>query len=767
MNAVVKFPGQSKDPNKKSPQQWSDYWKTEFAAAEPDAAKFQKAGEKILKLFLMENGVKDDRVVDEQTGLFHSNVDTVISMLFGQLPKADVSRTFADANDDVARVAAEMIERMLNQDIQTPGNDYESILRAVIQDRLLPGLGSARVRYDYNSHTETDPGHPDMVHPDTGEVLVAGTPAQEFEVMDDEWVDTIYTHWKDILWSPARTHAEIRWKAFRTYMDKEELIARFQQPENAFKVKIDEIPMKSKGPLANKGLTPSYQESKDVEPQAEVWEIWDLTRKKVFWFCKGYQSILDMKDDPLELDQFFPDPPPLIANTTTSKFIPKSDYAMAQDLYISIDVLENRISRLTEACKLVGVYDKSNDEIKRLFNEGVENQLIPVDNWAMFAEKGGLEGTIQWLPIEAVTNVIEQLTTLQQKKIEQLYEITGMSDLLRGGSQQQYTSAEETGAKVQFGSVRLQRLQNEIARFVGNLENLKAEIICKHFQPESILSQSNIMKTPDAQFAQQAVDFIKNDKTFQWRVIIQPESMALADYQQMKADRTEFLGAMSQFMQSAAPLAEMDQDITPFLLQLLQWALAGFKGSQQIEGVMDQAVRAFQLKSQQGQGKPKPDPKMDQIKAEGQIKIQTLQMQAQVDQEQQVAKQKMEFERAQADHQAYMANQQMQMQLEQQKFENQMEILKATLVVNLAKLTAQQKADTSSEAIQMIHEAEKTKMNAAADTHAATLDAAVDNQKAANAKDVATHTTQKQKEATTHAASVQAKSQDSGDGADK
>jgi len=56
---------------------------------------------------------------------------------------------------------------------------------------------------------------------------VAATPPLTEEHIEEEWVDILYTHWKDFLWSPARTHGEIRWKAFRSYMCKEELEKRF------------------------------------------------------------------------------------------------------------------------------------------------------------------------------------------------------------------------------------------------------------------------------------------------------------------------------------------------------------------------------------------------------------------------------------------------------------------------------------------------------------------------------------------------------------
>ena len=753
-----------------TPTGWADRWADEFAAAKPAMDKFHKAGEKVLKVFLGDLGMKDDRVSDERLNLFYANIITVQSIMFGNLPKAEVDRKFADAEDDVARVGAEILERILNQDIQNPGNDLRSILTQVLSDRLLPGLGSARIRYDYTSDIQViAPEIPPVLHPLTGQTIVEGQPEQTGEKVTDEWVDVVYTHWKDFKWSPARTHAEIRWKAFRSYMDKKELTKRFGPDSDAeYDIKIEDIPLNSKGPF---GRDDRNSDQKTVKPQAEVWEIYNIEDRKVYWYVEGFDTILDCKDDPLELDQFWPDPPPLVANLTTSRFLPKSDYAMMQDLYSAIDVLETRIARLTEACKLVGVYDKANDEIKRVFQEGVENQLIPVDNWAMFAEKGGLQGNIEWLPIEDVVKVIEQLQQLQQAKIGQLYELMGLADILRGASQQAYTSAEETKAKTMYASVRLQRLQDEFAIWVANLQNLKVEVICRYFDPQTIIKQSNILMSYDAELAQKAVEFLKSDETRKFRIIVQPESMAAADYQQLKQDRTDFLMAISQFMQSAAPLLQLDPGAQPYLLQMLKWGLAGFKGAQEIEGVMDQAIKvALADAKKKASQPPKPTPdeiKSQQIQAEGQMKLQILQAQAQADAAREQQKQAMELERAQADHQSELEKIQQNRALEQQKFEMQMEILKAQLIVNLAKLNAQQKADVSSQAIDMIHHAEQTKMDAAADTHAATLNAAVDNQKTQNAMALTSHQTDKAKEAATHAAKVQVQSKDKGNGASK
>lgn len=767
-----------------TPQGWASRWKDEFAAAKPTLAKFHKSGDKITKIFLGEQGVKDDRVVDETLNLFYANTVTIQALCFGGMPKAEVDRTFADAADEKARVAAEMLERMLNQDIQDPGQGMIDVFKQGIDDRLIPGMGNARVRYDFKEDIRDVPGSGSPAITDAmGIVVQAAVAPQQEPHIADEWVDIVYTHWKDFMWSPARTHGEIRWKAFRSYMSKEELKKRFgpKDPEEGAsdddlqnqatdnedstpELDIDEIPLNSKGPFGKQ--TDKAPDTKQIIPQAEVWEIWCKATRKVFWFVEGFDQILDEQDDPLELDQFWPDAPPLIANATTGKYQPKADYAIAQDLYAAVDVLQRRISRLTDACKLVGVYDKSNDEVKRLFQEGVENQLIPVDNWAMFAEKKGLDGVIQWLPLDAVIATIEQLQNQQDRKIQQLYGLTGMADVLRGTSQQQYTSAEETKTKATYASVRMQKLQQEIAGWVAHLQNLKAEIICKHFQPESIIKQSNIMMTPDGPLAQKAIAFMQRDDSIMFRIRVQPETMAMADYQQLKADRTDFMMAISQFMQSAAPLMEQNKQATPILLQMLRWGLAGFKGAQEIQGVLDQAIKGATQEAQKPE-QPKPDPKLQAIQAESQAKIQILQEQAKADAQKDAAKQQMELQRAQADHQAYLEGLQQQQQLEQLKFQNAMELEKAQLVVALAKLGAQQQADSQSKAIDMLHHVEQTSIDAKADTHKATLDAAVDTSKTQNAVDLATHQTDQQKEAATHAAKVQVQSSDKGNGAAK
>lgn len=594
--------------------QWKR-WNEEITAAKKEFAQWQKNAKKVIQRFLDHRSQEQDEWGELTTrlNLFHANITTLMCMLYGKIPKVEVARSHADANDAVARVAGLMLTRILNTDIEEAGEDIASVFRNGLQDRLLPGLGSARVQYQYTSKKHIVPA---IVDPDTGEDTA---PAVEIETLDTEWVDVVYTHWQDILWSTARTHPEIRWKAYRAWLDKEEFAIRFPDAP------IDKIDFKNKGPI----MKSRGEKQETVNPQVEVWEIWDKRKKCVYWWTECHEILLDHMEDPLGLKGFFPDPPPLIANATTSKYMPKSDYSIAQDLYRDIDKLQTRISLLTDACKLVGIYDKSQEGIKRIFTEGVENDLIPVDNWAMFAEKGGLKGLIDWVPIDAVVGAIEILTTKQGEKIQQLYQVTGMNDVMRGAAQSSdRTSATRDQLEASYGSIRIEALQNEFARWVGDLQSLKVEVIAHHYDEETIITQSNILATEDGAdqaLVEQAIALIKDGDSHRWRITVRPETLAIADYAQLKQDRTEYINALALFMQSAAPLLEMDPGSLPTLLKLLKWGLSGFRGASEIEGVMDQAIARIEKQPPQ----PKQDPKAAADAAKAQADAQKIQQEMQ------------------------------------------------------------------------------------------------------------------------------------------
>jgi Mg2+ and Co2+ transporter CorA len=582
------------------------FWIEEISSAQKRLKDWHKRASKINERYLGEHVKRDG---DFSLNFFHSNTKTLQDMLYSNLPKVEASRTQADAQDDTARVAAEIIERLMNLDIAANGEEYDSVLRSCLQDRLIPGLGCARVRYEMESETYTIP--------DDGI-----TPEHEETVIVSESAPVEYYHWQDVLWSWGRSFADLTWIAFRAYLTKSEVEKRFG------KKAADGVEY-TKQKVAENADVENRDEDKSPWAKAEIWEIWDETDRVVRWFAAGASSLLDEKDDPLQLTGFFPCPPFLIANATTSLYRPTPDYLMSQDLYNQLDKLQTRIATITEAVKVVGVYDASADGVKRMLKEGVENDLIPVDEWAMFAESGGLKGKIDWLPLQDIAATLQKLQELRDETIRLLQQVTGMADVMQGQLNSPYEGVGQSQLKAQFGSVRVQALQDQFARFAGDLMQLKAEVICKHFEPQSIVEQSNIMYSESAELAPQAVQLLKAPNMAYVRIIVRPETIAMQDFGRLKAERTEFLNAMATFMQSAAPLVQQDPAAMPYLLKMLQWTMAGFKGSQQIEAVLDRAVDDSIRKLEQQQGQPDPQQQAEQAKQQGEM--QKIQAKAQAD----------------------------------------------------------------------------------------------------------------------------------------
>jgi hypothetical protein len=606
-------------------------WAKEIELAENFFRDYQEDAVRCVHAFVDEHNESLPARPKYKLNLFNSNVTTLTSIMYAKLPKVEADRRFADPNDDVARVASEIVTRILQNDLNDPEDKLAGVLKQALQDRLVAGLGAARVRYCLEEN------------PAKGK---EGEEGYEAASKKDEWCDIEYVHWRDVLWSPCRTPAEMRWIAFRVYLTKGEVTARFG------KEIADTLPFASRGPTLDPGEGKASEMSGHQDAaQAEVWEIWDKASKRVYWFVKGFTKFLDVKEDPMNLPGFFPNAPSMIANTTTLKLIPKPDYLLSEDLYEEINELEARIAMLTKACKAVGVYPANAKEIGRILTEACENDMVPVENWAMFADKGGLKGQIDYFPIKEVAETIQILVQQQQLRIQQLYQVTGMSDIIRGQASTQGVTATEQRIKAQFASTRMQSFQDEFANFASELLNRKVCLIRKFYDRQRILDLSNILNTPDAQFAEAAIKLIKDDPNFDCRVAIRAESMAQIDYEALKTERSEFLNGVASFLGSAAPLLESMPAAAPFLLELLKFNLAGMKGSKQMEGVFDQAIAAQMKQQQEAAANPQPTPeeKAQQLKNEGAVQV------------------------AQAKAQADMAGKQQEAQLEMQKMAQELQ----------------------------------------------------------------------------------------------
>jgi hypothetical protein len=579
-----------------TPNGLAQKWQTEIQASQQELLKFHQDANRITQRYLDK---RDAYAKDEsKVNLFWSTMQVLLSMLYARPPKADVARSFQDYDDDVARVSGTMLQRLLNRAFDDNVSAWDSAVRQGIEDWLVVGCGQIWLRYEVT----TEPYEIPAVFDEYGQEL---SPAQEAERIVNEDAPCDYIYWEDFFYSPARTWHEVRWVARRVFMTKDQLVARFGE------VIAAQVPL---GNYSKKDQVNDQSPKHDPWSKAEVFEIWCKEKRKVYWYAKSCDIILDVKDDPLGLDGFFPCPKPLAANVTSSNFMPRADYIFAQDQFNELDEINTRITWLTRAARVAGVYDKSAEGIQRLYNQTTENQLIPVDNWAMFAERGGVKGQVDFAPIDQVVNAIDHLRQYRQDKVTQIYEVLGVSDIMRGSSKASETAAAQQ-IKAQFGSTRIQLKQFYIADWITQALRIKAEIICKHFQPETIIKRSNIERTPDAPLAMAAVQLLKDEEMNEYRINIEADSMAALDWAAERDAAVQFMQGLGAFISQVAPMAQQVPQAAPVLMSLLQWSVSKFRVSTQIESVLDQAISSLK---QQGMPQPKPNPLQEAEVAEKQ-----------------------------------------------------------------------------------------------------------------------------------------------------
>lgn len=662
-----------------------ELWAGEIDAAEKELKDFHKRAEMTNKRFVDERDMLT--ASRKWFNIFYANTNILESALYATLPKPTVTRKYLDYNDDVARVASTILQRCISEDLDDPEDTTDDTMRHCVQDRLVPGLAVAWLRLETDTAPLSVPSVP-------GEME---TEEAQPETITDQRVIVDYVYWKDFVWSPCRVWAERRWIGRKVYMTREELIKRFGD-EIGKEVPLNFTVTPSRSQDDGQSSTPK----EEILKKAIVYEIWDRVNYKVVWYVKGYSRLLDEKDDFLNLEGFEPCPRPMLANISTSNTAPRPDYYMIQDQYSELDTINNRISLLIQACKVVGVYDKAAIGVSRMLTEGFDNQLIPVDNWAMFAEKGGLKGTLDWLPLEAVVQALTQLNMARETIKGQIYELTGIADIVRGASK----ASETLGAqqiKAQFASVRIKKLQDEVARFASDIMRIKAEIMVKHFMPELLIKKSNIKATEEDQvLIDKAMQLLTSTEGFEWRIEVNADTLAQADYAAEKTDRTEFMTMISKFMQQYGPMVQSAPASIPLMLTMLKWAVAGFRNARDIEGILDRELDRLTKEAKMPKAPPPPDPELLKMQAEEkraqeqhQFDMQMKQVEFAIDQQTNA----MEIQRQQTEQALEQQRLEMEMAMERQQQQQTMmfEAMMAQLKLSTATKEAELKLETARE----------------------------------------------------------------------
>lgn len=739
-------------------------WKNEldFASKDKKYTEWLDRSAKIVKRY------RDERenpaaIARRRMNILWSNVETLRPAIYGKMPKPLVERRFMD-RDPAARLASTVLERCLQVQMEV-GYYHKSVGQAVL-DHLLPGMGQIWVRYEPKIEQDVEAAENARIDGEekTAREVEDDGDGEIYEKIAFERACVDYVHYRDFLWGPARFWEEVPWVGRRSWLTRSEIAEKFfgGDLEKAKQITLDYTPDRAKDKIEQNDSALTFFK------KAEIWEIWNKPDQTVYFIAPGTPDIVlkQEKNPVLKLEGFWPCPRPLFATQTNDTLVPVPDYVEYQDQASELDDLTARIAALTTALRVNGVYDSSVPALARILQDGQDNKLVPVDQWAAFAEKGGMAGAISLVPIKEIAEVLIGLYQARSQVKNDMFEVNGLSDIVRGQAQTGTATATEQRIKGQFASMRLQERRDEVARFCRDVLAIQAEVISEMFSDEILMEMSGVglmiqddvrkavegvqppppppqpqegqpidpqqmqmmqmqaqqafeqAKQQAAQAAQQkgmqefqaALQILRSDKLRGFRVDIETDSTIAADIDADKKAATELVTSTMQGLQGAGEIVAQAPELMKPIGGLLMFAFRRFRVGRTLESALEEALDQIdeRIEAQKNQA---PPPSPEQIKVEGEM-----------------AKQRAESERDQQKHQLEMQAKQADFQMEQQRNAMEMEKMRAELEIERERLNMEREKLAMQERSMLMKaqvDANKTAMQADANaqSHAMAMEA--------------------------------------------
>lgn len=658
-------------------------WLDALDLADREEKTWRERGKVVLRIYRDDDkdNIAVDRAAKRKFNILYSNTETLAPAVYNSTPIPDVRRRFRDT-DPVGRVAAQILERCLSYSLDVYG--FDARMEAVVKDALLPGRGVARVRYE-------------PIIGEDGSILS--------ESVSCEAVD-----WQRFRRGPARFWDDMPWIAFEHFLTRDEL--------NRLSPKI--------GPKVNLDCSVSDKRREDGAPEPElmkrarVWEIWDKERREVLFIAPSYkEGPVARLEDPLGLRGFFPVPKPIYAIETPGNLVPVPLYRSYQGLAEDLEEVSRRIAALVKALRWRGAYlDPAMGDFLSKFEDLEDGGILPVENPAAM-QGGGLEKAFWFQPVEVLAGVLTQMYEARERIKQAIYEITGISDIVRGASMASETATAQQ-IKAQWGSLRVQKLQREVQRFARDLLRMKAELIAEKFQPATIFamsatqlpSQADLQMAqaqgqqipPDVVTAEAVVQFLRDEALRSYRVDIETDSTIRADLSGEQQNISQFVQGFGGFIQSIGPAVQagfVPMDKAASLLKAFSRAFnLGRDAEDAIESLGDQPPpqqadpnAAAQQQAQAEQAKMQAEMQAEQMRL--QAEMQAAQMKAQIDAQTQQAKLAADLDAERVKQEAETQREAMRLRAEAQRHEQAMiaQLQIATIKARATVEAAEEKAE--------------------------------------------------------------------------
>lgn len=521
-----------------------DLWMHKISVAEKKFAEYYDLITEIRQYY------RNDKKRNKQN-IFWASVETLKPFVYFKQPQPFVVRVNKNANQAQA-LACKILERALAWNMKQ--FDFDSVVKYARNDFLLSGMGILWEQY-------------------CSSFKQVGT---DF-IKDKEKVETTYVSPTMFLADTDKVNVweDVEWIARRMYMNISEVAANFSA-ETVEKVRSQ--------CGQNSVLT--------------VYEIWDKPTRTIYYISPQYGAdFLHIQPDVLHLSGFFPCPKPIMATLANDGIIPVPDYVEIKSLLEELDGVNNRMRLTMQALKVSGCYDNSFPELANILDKDIT--LISLADFDKLKDAGGIKGVIDFAPIGQYVEALQILAQRRQVLIDSIYEVTGVSDIMRGTSQRVETATAVT-QKTNFGTLRNQDRQNDMQRFLKDLFAIKAEIICEHFSPEFLLSFLTAEERQNHETMIKAVQILKHDKLRGMMIDLETDGCYNQEATGQKVLDT--LNDINTMIGEAMKMVSVQPALLPLYRQMIESAVATMPNARQFDVIMEQVFNKIETEL----NKPEP-----------------------------------------------------------------------------------------------------------------------------------------------------------------
>lgn len=491
--------------------------------------------------------------------------------------------------DKTAKDFGTMIERAIT--VLIDDNKLDTEIESVAQDSFLSGRGVLRLSFEatFQQQPTTDEQGQPVTDPETGEPVVE-------DKATDESIDFQAWSWRDFRMGKAKRWKDVPWIAFQHHMPREDL-DDFKDAE-----------------LVSSQPVPTMDNEDDDDNDICVWEVWDKRTKQVWFIDANTGAVQKIEEDPLGLPGFFPTPEIVQPITLTGNMTPVCPFTVYKKLADELDLCTKRIAAIMKGLKVRGGVMGDASDIQKIAAAG-DNELVTIAGVEQLVQTGGLEKAVVWWPIQQAIAVLQQLYLQRDVIKSAIYEITGISDIVRGASNANETLGAQQ-IKTQWGSLRIQKMQRMIERQVRNVFAMMADIIVTKFSPETLQEMTGIEITPEI------MEMMSGPVSSSYRVDVESDSTVKADLTRVKGEMAEFLQGTSQFFATMAPVIGQAPDMAEPMAEIYASFARAFRLGKQAEDAIERISQGAKEAAKQD----KPDPAQEAMQKDMEFKAKKLEL---------------------------------------------------------------------------------------------------------------------------------------------